>query len=516
MKINILRSVVFTAIFSLIGYFSFAQCNAAFNDSIDSLTVYFTNQATGSYNFIGYDYGDGNFDQNIPNPTHTYAQEGIYEVCQQIFDTINFACFGSSCDTLYIGSATCAASFFPFPDGLEVEFFGQALGTSDSLVWDFGDGTSSNDTFPIHTYASAGTYTACLSLYNGGIICDSACQQFVIDTTTNSNCTADFSSTVNGLSVDFTNLSSGGYQAQYWDFGDGFGNSEDANPSYTYFVAGTYEVCLSVFDTLTGTCFDDQCYDVTVTTGGGGGGGCQAAFTYTKNELQFNGVDVSTGSILTAFWDFGDGSNPAITGDHLYDEPGVYEVCLTVANIIPFCFDETCKTVEITENTCDVDFEWSFNDQNLFAFKNLSVGNFTAVKWEFGDGNTSTFNNPNYNYNQAGTYNVCLTTFENGSTCGFGCKDVDVYPLGTEEIVASAQFMAFPNPSNGNITLSIPSVFVGSETQVSVLDLSGRLVSSANFVATGSKELMVNAASGTYFMQITSGEFSQVIPIVIK
>jgi hypothetical protein len=49
-----------------------------------------------------------------------------------------------------------------------------------------------------------------------------------------------------------------------------------------------------------------------------------------------------------------------------------------------------------------------------------------------------------------------------------------------------------------------------------VLDLSGRLVSSANFVATGSKELMVNAASGTYFMQITSGEFTQVIPIVIK
>lgn len=492
-----------------------AQCIAAFGESISNDTVQFTNQATGSYNWIGYDYGDGNFEAYIPNPTHVYPGPGIYQACQYIQDTMGFVCFDYKCDTLYLGGATCMADFFWWQNDLDIEYYSNALGIYDSLVWDFGDGTFSNDTMPIHTYANYGTYTACLSIYNGGTICDSSCQTIFLDSNNGSTCVADFTSSANGLNVNFTNTSTGSYNVQFWDFGDGFGTSQAANPSYSYFAPGTYNVCLSIYDTISGMCFSDICQDITVTSGGGGGT-CQAAYTYTTNQLQFSGNNTSTGNYLTAIWDFGDGSNPSTTGDHTYTAAGTYSVCLTVGNIIPFCFSQECKDVTVSELTCDVDFEWSFNDQNVFAFHNLSQGNFTTVKWEFGDGNTSTFASPYYNYNIPGTYNVCLTTYDNGNVCGNACKSLDVYPLGQPELTNKAQFMAYPNPSNGSFTLSIPNAFNGNTTQVEIRDVSGRLIQSEQFIAQRSKNLEINAASGTYLMKISTGDFTQVLPIVIK
>jgi PKD repeat protein len=513
MKINTLRIAGFAIILGLFSVKLSAQCTAGFTESTTGLTVQFTNQATGSYNWIGYDYGDGAFDQGVPNPTHVYSQAGIYEACQYIQDTMGF-CFDSKCDTLYLGGATCAANFYYFPDGLNCEFYSYSFGIYDSVAWSFGDGTVSSDSMPYHTYSAAGTYTACLYLYSSGSVCDSICQPVLIDTT---SCQADFTSSTNVLTASFTNTSSGGYQAQFWDFGDNFGSSQAANPSYTYFAAGTYTVCLSIYDTVSGFCFSDVCYDVTVTTGGGGGtGGCQAAYTYTTNQLEFIGTNTSSGAILTSFWDFGDGSTPSMSGNHTYAAPGVYDVCLTVGNIIPFCYSQECKQVAITEQTCEVDFEWSFNDQNVYSFKNLSSGNFNSVKWQFGDGNSSTFANPSYNYNQVGNYEVCLTTYEDGNKCGYGCKSLDVYPLGANELGASAAFIAYPNPSDGTISLSIPSKFNEQMTKITVLDLSGRSILQQQFVASSSQQLNINAVAGTYFMQINSGDFTQVIPIVIR
>ena len=40
---------------------SFGQCSGGYTDSIDSLTIYITNQATGAYDVIEYDFGDGSY-----------------------------------------------------------------------------------------------------------------------------------------------------------------------------------------------------------------------------------------------------------------------------------------------------------------------------------------------------------------------------------------------------------------------------------------------------------------------
>jgi len=487
-----------------------AQCVSAFTDSVSNLTVYFTNQATGGYNAIYYDYGDGNWDINVPNPTHVYASAGVYEACQWIEDTNSFTCFDSSCDTLYLGGATCSADMYAWPDDLDLEAYGYALGQFDSIVWDFGDGNTVNDTNYVHTYADTGTYTVCFSLYSNGTLCDSACQTVIIDTSGGGGggCEADFGYTTNDLEVSFANYSTGGYDEVFWDFGDNIGFSNDVHPTYEYLIAGTYEVCLSVYDTTTFQCYDEFCEDITVTSGGGGGGGCEAKFTYEKEELFVEMTNISSGTYLTAFYDYGDGSNPTTDTEHLYDEPGTYEVCLTIGGFIPFCFDTYCEEIVVTEFTCEPSFEYSFNESNVYSFTNTTaVGNVTSVKWTFGDGNSTTFNNPSYTYNAPGSYEVCLFTFDGENLCGETCKDLDVYALGVEDGFSAETLQVYPNPTNGKLFVALSS---GTSQPISIelTDVSGRLVERRLLnTVNGKAEIDLNVPSGFYFLNASTSEY---------
>lgn len=509
-----MRFVLAITIFTLIGSLSSinlnAQCSAGFNDSIDSLTLYITNQSTGGYNYIEYDYGDGNYIVQVPNPTHTYSSSGIYEVCQIIYDTISFMCFDYTCDTIIIGNATCGANFWWAQDEFDVEFFNVSIGSYDSVYWDFGDGNGSSQNDPVHQYDSAGLYTVCLSLYDtAGSICDSTCYPLYIDT---NDCDADFSFSTDGLTVDFTNESSGGYQAVYWEFGDMFGSSEDEDPTYTYFTAGTYEVCLYIYDTLTGSCYDEICKEVTV-TGGGGGGGCTADFEYEVEHLLVDCQNTSTGNYLTAIFDYGDGSTPTIAESHEYQEPGTYEVCLTVGNIIPFCLDQYCQEVTVYEFDCEPTFTYSFDpNSNVFSFANTTtVGNYTSVVWEFGDGNTSTFANPAYTYNVPGTYEVCLNTYDDENLCGVSCKELVVYPLGVNE-VSVPTFNLHPNPSRGELVLSFDRPV--DRAKVILSDLSGREIDRS--VLGGERvQFNYNVPQGTYLLSVEVDGISEVRRIVI-
>ncbi|MBL0018254.1 MAG: PKD domain-containing protein [Bacteroidetes bacterium] len=67
------------------------------------------------------------------------------------------------------------ADFVTVPNGLTVQFNDLSTGTIQSYAWDFGDGNTSTLQNPIHTYANAGSYTACL-VTNGICRSDTNCQ----------------------------------------------------------------------------------------------------------------------------------------------------------------------------------------------------------------------------------------------------------------------------------------------------------------------------------------------------
>ena len=113
--------------------------------------------------------------------------------------------------------------------------------------WDFGDGNTSTDKNPSHTYESNGKYTVELTVSDGQDS-DTFSKEFNIGS--NNPPVASFTSKADGKTVKFTNNSSdpdGDKLTYSWDFGDGK-TSTDENPSHEYATSGKYTVTLTVSD----------------------------------------------------------------------------------------------------------------------------------------------------------------------------------------------------------------------------------------------------------------------------
>ena len=155
---------------------------------------------------------------------------------------------------------------------------------------------------------------------------------------------------------------------------------------------------------------------------GGGPGAPTADFTASPTSgcapLTVSFTDQSTGDITSWSWDFGDGNtsteqNPT----HTYTAAGTYTVSLTVTG--PGGSDTETKVDYIAVyDTPVADFVGSptSGDAPLTVdFTDQSTGNPTSWNWDFGDGNTSTAQNPTHTYNNPGTYTVTLTV---SNDCG--------------------------------------------------------------------------------------------------
>jgi len=133
-------------------------------------------------------------------------------------------------------------AFVPLQPGVNDTLTFQNLSTNAlNYSWNFGDGNSSTDINPQHTYTATGTYTITLVAYNGPLA-DTA--RFTIQVTNQPSALFTFSPLLPVVSdtVSFLNLSKNAL-SYTWIFGDG-GNSTNANPSHKYQAPGTYTVML--------------------------------------------------------------------------------------------------------------------------------------------------------------------------------------------------------------------------------------------------------------------------------
>ncbi len=237
-----------------------------------------------------WDFGDGNFqtqtlaDLSNTLPTHTYATDGTYTVCMTAQK--NGCPSDQTCQNVTIGNVCNlppVASFSFINNDPTLTFVpGSVIG--DTFVWDFGDGTSQTqtidqlaNTLPVHTYATDGTYTVCMTAQKNGCPSDQTCQNVTISNVCNLPPVASFSFINNDPTLTFVPGSVIG-DTFVWDFGDGTSQTQTINqlantlPVHTYATNGTYTVCMTA--QKNGCPSDQTCQNVTINNNSIGAGSC--------------------------------------------------------------------------------------------------------------------------------------------------------------------------------------------------------------------------------------------------
>ncbi len=145
-------------------------------------------------------------------------------------------------------------------------------------------------------------------------------------------------------------------------------------------------------------------------------------------------------------------------------------------------------------------FTYTATNQTV-AFTDTSSGNPTSWSWDFGDGNTSTAQNPSHTYASGGTYTVCLTA-SNGSGSDTTCESVMVVSGLNNRLEQFAN--VYPNPAKDRIVIEVKN-----ETLLGyhIVDMMGRTILTSNENIVGTKEINVSdLATGNYIMRLNFGD----------
>lgn len=278
--------------------------------------------------------------------------------------------------------------------------------------WDFGDGTTSSEYSPTHVYPAPGVYNVSL-FANDGCSFDTTTVAITVNEPPAIGFTFTPDSSCINVPISFINFSEPDV-AFAWDFGDG-NTSNLSNPIHQYPSSGNYTV------TLTGTSLINGCQS-TITQVLNVSENPIAQFTPNPSSgcvslaVQFNN---SSTNAQYYTWNFGDGNTSGLANpNHTFSQPGTYNVQLIAENVNG-CSD-TIQQIVTVHPLPIASFTFSqaslcTNPENV-QFSNNSSGS-VGYSWDFGDGQTSTLNNPSITYPGPGSYTVNLTAVNQ-----YGCE----------------------------------------------------------------------------------------------
>ena len=246
----------------------------------------------------------------------------------------------------------------------------------------------------------------------------------------NADFIADDLSSCSSFIVQFTNLSTGGGSLTYqWDFGNG-NTSTSENPSATYSAPGTYTVTLTISN---GNEQDTEIKPGYITVFELPQPGFSVDVTEGCVPLAVEFSDLSnpgSGVITNWLWDFGDGNISTLQNPgHTFNIGGNFDVTLLLTDV------NSCQQSLTQQNLVNPTDELPVVDFSIqpgfgcglpleVSFMDMSTGNGPfSYSWDFGDGNSSTLQNPLHAYSSSGIYDIELSV-----TDFFGYGDFGIIP----------------------------------------------------------------------------------------
>ncbi|MFN8395263.1 MAG: PKD domain-containing protein [Bacteroidia bacterium] len=413
------------------GYIVVQDPQAAFtiNDTITcaGVALNFTNTSTGNALNYLWDFGDGNT-SNAANPNHSYANNGNYTVTLSITD--NLGCTDTVTIPNLVTISDVLANFGAIPTNascppLLVSFTDLSFWDIVSWDWDFGDATGSTLQNPAHVYTTAGSYDVSLAVVNDDGCTDTLLIPGLVNILgPNGNFTFDPDTGCTPQLVHF-NATSTNTAIYTWDFGDGnVAITTVDSVDHVYTQTGTFFPILILDDGLGCTYSILSPDSIVIDTIPFVNFAVNANVFCGLDSVHFTDLTVSTRPITSWFWDFGDGNTDSVQNPvHFYTAPGTYTVTLGVVNTLG-CTDTITLPANVSlflpPTAAFVPSDTIGCDPFAVVFTDASTGPqpITGWNWDFGNGNTSTVQNPNQVFTPAGGYTITLIAIDSA-----GCRD---------------------------------------------------------------------------------------------
>lgn len=372
---------------------AFAQPNADFSASAikgcTPLVVQFNDLSTGKPTSWFWDFGNG-ITSTLQNPIVTYATSGNFNV-RLIVENNSGKDYEQKNNYISVNTSPQAGFFVSAGDSGCVALLSSFTDTSvlnntsiQSWLWDFGDGFTSAQQNPSHSYTIAGQFDVSLTITTTQG-CSSTHTKYNAVIAGNKPVAAFSASPLSGCAStmrNFINKSSGKITETKWSFGDG-GISYDRNPQYHYLDTGKFTVKL--------VASENGCKDSTQKNSYISVSGPVAKFSSNLNCVDKSTVTFTDHSIdvTTRLWKFGDGQTSTSKNPvHSYN-PGIYYI--TLAETGTTCTDTAYDTVYIKTSfpvvkVSPVSSFYCKNDSVKFLVTGYDNAIAKSITWDFGDG----------------------------------------------------------------------------------------------------------------------------------
>ena len=403
---------------------AFAEFTSSVEGGCEDLLVNFTDISPEPATEIEWDFGDGST-SNEANPSHTYEVPGCY--------TVKLSRTAQGCPSVVFASECIKVD--PQPDvwyandnniGCVLPHVVNFSSISSSAVewsWDFGDGTTSDEQNPTHSFEQFGEFPVTLTVTNVFGCTNSATVntinltelKAILDDTNISGC-APLDVALSESSESVTDITSWEWEVKAVNNNY---TSSDEEPIFSVLDTGVYDVILVVTNTL--GCTDTTTFFQSIEVGTPPVINFSADPIETCIEWDVNFTDESSPNIEEWFWDFGNGENSADQHPVLsYPDTGRYDISLV--GIHNGCANTLTKDDYIHVmapvakfqiiNFCEEPFRRRFKNNSIDA---------DFVEWDFGvvgiDTDVSTETNPEYVYAERGSYVVTMTVFNSETQC---------------------------------------------------------------------------------------------------